>query len=107
VLPPAGAIAGLVTGNALAAAAAITAWVIMSLTCLPMLTLYGVSRFRAPALPLIALLYAAMTVDSARRHYAGRGGEWKGRTAPNGLVLLLWQAHSGHKTPKQTTGGAT
>jgi len=23
-----------------------------------------------------------MTVDSARRHYAGRGGEWKGRTIP-------------------------
>jgi hypothetical protein len=21
-----------------------------------------------------------MTVDSARRHYAGRGAEWKGRT---------------------------
>jgi hypothetical protein len=30
-------------------------------------------------LPVIAALYAAMTVDSARRHYAGRGGEWKGR----------------------------
>jgi hypothetical protein len=26
------------------------------------------------------MLYAVMTADSARRHYAGRGGEWKGRT---------------------------
>jgi hypothetical protein len=26
-----------------------------------------------------------MTADSARRHYAGRGGEWKGRLiAPGG-----------------------
>jgi hypothetical protein len=33
-------------------------------------------------LPLVALLYAAMTADSARRHHAGRGGEWKGRTIP-------------------------
>jgi hopene-associated glycosyltransferase HpnB len=80
VLPPAGAIAGLATGSILAAAAGLAGWVIMSLTYLPMLTLYRVSRLRAPTLPLIALVYAAMTVDSARRHYAGRGGEWKGRT---------------------------
>jgi hypothetical protein len=25
-----------------------------------------------------------MTVDSALRHYGGRGGEWKGRTIPSG-----------------------
>ncbi len=87
-LPPAGAIAGLATGNVLAAAAGLAGWTIMSVTYLPMLTLYKISRFRAPTLPLIALLYAAMTVDSARRHYAGRGGEWKGRTANRGLVLL-------------------
>jgi hypothetical protein len=47
-----------------------------------MLKLYRLSWWRAPALPLVALLYAGMTVDSARRHYAGRGGEWKGRTIP-------------------------
>ena len=29
--------------------------------------------------PAIAVAYAAMTADSARRHYAGRGGAWKGR----------------------------
>ena len=52
----------------------------MSLTYLPMLRLYRLSPLRAPGLPLIALLYTAMTVDSARRHYAGRGAEWKGRT---------------------------
>jgi hypothetical protein len=28
---------------------------------------------------LIALLYAAMTLDSARRHRKGQGGAWKGR----------------------------
>jgi hypothetical protein len=25
-----------------------------------------------------------MTLDSARRYYAGRGGQWKGRTIPAG-----------------------
>ena len=85
VVPPAGAIAGLAAGvattpAALAAGAGLAGWALMSLSYLPMLRLYRLSPLRAPGLPLIALLYAAMTVDSARRHYAGRGAEWKGRT---------------------------
>jgi hopene-associated glycosyltransferase HpnB len=84
-LPPAGAIIGLAAGAAtgpaaLAAGAGLAGWALMSLTYLPMLRLYRLSPLRAPGLPLIAMLYAAMTVDSARRHYAGRGAEWKGRT---------------------------
>ena len=31
-------------------------------------------------LPLAGLLYAAMTVSSALRHFSGKGGAWKGRT---------------------------
>src|SRR5580658_1232296 len=89
LLPPAGAITGLAAlaaGTASPASAASAAgtglagWALMSLTYLPMLRLYRLSPLRAPGLPLIALLYTAMTVDSARRHYAGRGAEWKGRT---------------------------
>jgi hypothetical protein len=53
----------------------------MSVSFLPMLALYRLSPLRASTLPFIAVLYAAMTLDSARRHYAGRGGEWKGRIA--------------------------
>jgi hopene-associated glycosyltransferase HpnB len=85
VLPPAGAIIGLGAGAAtfpaaLAAAAGLAGWALMSLTYLPILRLYRLSPLRAPGLPLIAVLYAAMTVDSARRHYFGGGAEWKGRT---------------------------
>jgi hopene-associated glycosyltransferase HpnB len=91
VLPPAAAITGLAllvagpaTGPtapaALAAGAGLAGWALMSLSYLPMLRLYRLSPLRAPGLPLIALLYAAMTADSARRHYAGRGAEWRGRT---------------------------
>jgi hopene-associated glycosyltransferase HpnB len=89
LLPPAGAIAGVivgstaagstVTGSTVAAVAGLAGWVLMSVTFLPMLRLYRLSALRALTLPVIAVLYAAMTVDSARRHYAGRGGEWKGR----------------------------
>jgi hopene-associated glycosyltransferase HpnB len=89
LLPPAGAITGLAAlaagtaspaSAASAAGAGLAGWALMSLTYLPMLRLYRLSPLRAPGLPLIALLYTAMTVDSARRHYAGRGAEWKGRT---------------------------
>jgi hopene-associated glycosyltransferase HpnB len=92
VLPPAGAVAGLAAGAAAAPAAAAAAaglagWALMSLSYLPMLRLYRLSPLRAPGLPLIAMLYAAMTVDSARRHYAGDGAEWKGRTDRAPLLL--------------------
>jgi hopene-associated glycosyltransferase HpnB len=89
VLPPAGAItglAGVLAGGSGATAAAVTVgaglagWALMSLSYLPMLRLYRLSPLRAPGLPLIALLYAAMTADSARRHCAGRGAQWRGRT---------------------------
>ena len=91
--PPAGAIAGLaalltgsgLTGSgagpaALACGAGLAGWALMSMSFVPMLRLYRLSPLRAPGLPLIALLYGAMTADSARRHYAGRGAEWRGRT---------------------------
>jgi hypothetical protein len=97
LLPPAAALAGVAaliaaggpSGGAGQAAVWLTAaglagWAIMSVTYLPMLRLYRLSPLRAPSLPLIAALYAAMTVDSALRHYGGRGGEWKGRTIPSG-----------------------
>ena len=84
--PPAGAIAWLATGAAtpaatLAGAAGLAGWALMTVSYLPMLRLYRLSPLRAPALPLIAVLYAAMTADSARRHYSGRAVSWRGRAA--------------------------
>jgi hopene-associated glycosyltransferase HpnB len=81
-LPPVAAIAGLAAGSWTVGTLGLAAWAIMTATFVPMLRFYGLSARRAPALPLIALMYAAMTVDSARRHWLGRGGTWKGRTAP-------------------------
>jgi len=91
--PPAGAITALIaalTGSAAGATGAATAvtgfagllgWVLMTISYLPMLRLYRLSPLRAPALPFVALLYAAMTADSARRHYSGRAVSWRGRAA--------------------------
>jgi hopene-associated glycosyltransferase HpnB len=54
-------------------------WAAMALTYAPMLRFYGVSLFWAPLLPAAASVYLAATIDSAWRHWRGRGGEWKGR----------------------------
>src|SRR5215468_5115660 len=51
--------------------AGLAGWALMTLSYLPVLRLYRLSPLRAPCLPVIALLYAAMTVDSARRHRMG------------------------------------
>jgi hopene-associated glycosyltransferase HpnB len=89
LLPPAAAVAGLAGTAAWAAPrptwlaaglAGLAGWALMTITYLPILRLYRLSPLRAPGLPLVAAMYAAMTADSARRHHAGRGGEWKGRT---------------------------
>ncbi len=91
LLPPAAAIAGLAllasgaaagSGAAWLAAAGLAGWLLMDASYVPMLRLYKLSPLRGPTLPLIAALYAAMTLDSARRHLRGRGGEWKGRVIP-------------------------
>jgi hopene-associated glycosyltransferase HpnB len=55
------------------------AWVAMSVAYMPSLIRYRVSPLWAPLLPLVALFYIGATIDSAWRHYRGRGGQWKGR----------------------------
>ncbi len=57
----------------------LAAWMLMSISYLPMLRFYKRSPGWAPLLPLIALFYIGATVDSALRYWTGRGGEWKGR----------------------------
>jgi hopene-associated glycosyltransferase HpnB len=67
------------TGNTAALALAAIAWAAMSIAFRPWLRLYRQSTLLAPALPVAAVLYCAMTVHSAVQHWRGRGGAWKGR----------------------------
>jgi hopene-associated glycosyltransferase HpnB len=83
--PPAIVILGLVSGHWPAAALALAAWAIMAWIYRPTLALYGASSARAWHLPAAAAFYLAMTVDSARRHWQGRGNAWKGRSYSSGL----------------------
>ncbi|MFH8611622.1 glycosyltransferase [Streptomyces sp. NPDC018029] len=78
--PPVALFAGLAMGSAAAAAAGGLAWLVMTVTYLPMLRYYGQPLLLAPLLPATAFLYLLMTVDSAVQHYRGRGAAWKGRT---------------------------
>jgi hypothetical protein len=67
-------------GHGAAQLLGLLAWAMMAGAYLPTLRYFGLSPLWAPALPLVALFYVGATVDSARRHLRGRGGEWKGRT---------------------------
>ncbi|WP_371614596.1 glycosyltransferase [Streptomyces sp. NBC_00454] len=80
LVPPAALLAGLAAGRPAVAWAGGLAWLLMTATYLPMLRYYRQPPALAPLLPLTALLYLLMTVDSAVQHYRGRGASWKGRT---------------------------
>ncbi len=67
--------------------AGIFAWTLMACAFRPILRFYGIFGLRgwlwAAALPVIAALYMAFTLDSAYQHARGRGGMWKGRAQAN------------------------
>ncbi|MFF0558849.1 glycosyltransferase [Streptomyces sp. NPDC004266] len=80
LVPPAALVAGVRSGDAVAAWAGGGAWAVMAGTYVPMLRYYRQPLWLAPLLPFTAFLYLLMTVDSAVRHHRGRGATWKGRT---------------------------
>ena len=55
------------------------AWILMAVSYRPMLREYRQPAWLAPLLPITALFYLGATLDSARRYYLRRGGQWKGR----------------------------
>ena len=57
----------------------IVAYALMSASFAPIQRFYGLPRWRALTLPLIAALYLVYTLDSALQFWRGRGGMWKGR----------------------------
>jgi hopene-associated glycosyltransferase HpnB len=57
----------------------VAAWGLMAIAFQPTLRLYRLSPLWGLMLPLIAATYLVFTVDSARQHWLGRGGMWKGR----------------------------
>lgn len=79
-VPPALLLCWPLHGSVAAALLGAAAWLLMAATFLPTLALYERTPCLALALPLAGMLYAGMTLDSARRHRRGAGARWKGRT---------------------------
>jgi hopene-associated glycosyltransferase HpnB len=53
---------------------------LMVISYRPTIQFYHCPGIYALALPLIGLMYNLMTIDSAWRHWRGKGGQWKGRS---------------------------
>ena len=79
VVPVAAAVLGVTQKRRSVMVAGVAAWTVMSVAYAPTVRLYRQPLWRALTLPLAGILYTAMTVDSALRHTAGKGGLWKGR----------------------------
>ena len=66
-------------GAGIARLLGIAGWAAMAVAFQPILRFYRLSPLWGIALPAIAGLYLAFTLDSAWQHWRGRGGFWKGR----------------------------
>jgi len=78
-LPPIAALGGYWHANPLATGAGAMAWLLAALSWVPTLARYGRHPLWGLALPVAGVVYTAMTLDSARRHFHRRGAVWKGR----------------------------
>ena len=76
-------VALLLFGHGLAQLAGLVTWLAMAFAFQPILRFYGLPRYWGLALPGIAAMYLAFTIDSAYQHARGRGGMWKGRAQAN------------------------
>ncbi len=72
----------LLSGSRTAAMLGAAAWLMMILAYAPTVSLYRLNPAWMATLPLAALVYVGATVDSVRRYWTGKGGEWKGRSQP-------------------------
>jgi hopene-associated glycosyltransferase HpnB len=88
LVPPLAVIWGGLIGNWWIAIAGLSGWLLMTLAYLPTVRFYNCSPWFAFSLPAIAFLYSLMTLDSALRHWQGRGGAWKGRVYSEGEGLV-------------------
>jgi hopene-associated glycosyltransferase HpnB len=80
LVPPISAIGGLVWQMPSLAIIGGLTWTGMVVAYRPTLRSYEQPTILGVLLPAIASIYLLATIDSAWRHWRGRGGAWKGRT---------------------------
>jgi hopene-associated glycosyltransferase HpnB len=69
----------LLVGEPLVAEIGLAACLIMFTLYMPTIRFYELPFVWSLTLPLAAVIYIGATIDSARLHWLGRGGQWKGR----------------------------
>ncbi|MDJ0508592.1 MAG: glycosyltransferase [Crocosphaera sp.] len=79
LVAPISLIVGLSINNQILIILGAMTWLLMTIAYLPTVKLYKCSPIWGLSLPLIGLFYGLMTIDSAWRHWRGKGGGWKGR----------------------------
>lgn len=79
LVAPVGLIVGIMSGNLPVIILSLIIWGLMSLSYYPTVRWYNLNPIGIFSLPAIAFLYSLMTIDSAIRHWQGKGGQWKGR----------------------------
>ena len=79
LIPPFTLAWGLVVNDPYLFSLAFLCWTIMTIAYLPTQRLYKRPGWEALLLPVAALLYLLMTIDSARRYCSKRPPSWKGR----------------------------
>jgi hopene-associated glycosyltransferase HpnB len=81
LVPPLALLSWPLHGSSTVAALGLTGWLCMTLAYWPAVRLHRLRPYWALTLPLAAVFYTAMTVDSALQYRRGTGGRWKGRVA--------------------------
>jgi hopene-associated glycosyltransferase HpnB len=81
LVPPLALIGWPLHGSLTIGALGLVGWLCMTLAYWPIVRLHRLRPYWALTLPLAAVFYAAMTIDSALQYRRGRGGRWKGRIA--------------------------
>ncbi len=79
LVPVVGTGLGLLSSNIWLLLPALLSWILMVIAYWPTLSIYRQPFWLSFCLPVIALLYTLMTIDSARLHLLRQGGSWKGR----------------------------
>jgi len=82
LIPPLAVAIGGLLENSSIAFLGLFPWILMAIAYFPTIKLYKLFPLWIFCLPAIAFLYTLMTINSAFRHWQGRGGEWKGRVYP-------------------------
>jgi hopene-associated glycosyltransferase HpnB len=81
LVPPLVLLSWPLHGSSTVAALGLAGWLCMTLAYWPIVRLHRLRPYWALTLPLAAVFYTAMTIDSAWQYRHGRGGRWKGRIA--------------------------